>query len=91
MPALLIQHRVSDYAAWRQVFDEQAHARTANGCQQVQIFRNAADPHETVIFLTWDTLVRARLSAQSDDWLDSIDRGGVIDRPDICFLEETSG
>ena len=54
----------------------------------VQIFRNAADPHETVILLTWDTLVRARLYTQSDDWLDSIARGGVIGRPDLCFLDD---
>ncbi len=91
MPVLLIRQRVSDYQAWKQGFDQQAHARTANGCQQVQIFRNAADPHEIVVLLTWDTLVRARLYAQSDDWLESIDRSGVIERPEICFLEEISG
>ena len=88
MPALLIRYRVSDYPAWRRSFDEQAHARTANGCQGVQLFRNTADPHETVVLLTWDTLVRARLYTQSDDWLDSLARGGVIGRPDLCFLDD---
>ncbi len=88
MPALLIRHRVSDYPTWRRVFDEQAYARTANGCQGVQIFENAADPQEAVILLTWDTLVRARLYTQSDDWLDALARGGVIGRPDLCFLDD---
>jgi heme-degrading monooxygenase HmoA len=89
MPAILIRQRVSDYAAWKRAFAEQAHDRTANGCQGAQIFRNSADPHEMVILLTWDTLVRARLFAQSDEWLESIDRGNLIDRPDIWILEET--
>lgn len=88
MPALLIRHRVSDVLAWKRVFDDQAHARTANGCQGVQIFRNAADSHEPVILLTWDTLVRARLYTQSDDWLESLPRGGVIGHPDLCFLDD---
>ena len=88
MPALLIRHRVADYSAWSRVFDEQAYARTANGCQRAQIFCNTSDPHEMVIILTWDTLVRARLYTQSDDWLDSLTRGGVTTRPDLCFLDE---
>lgn len=89
MPALLIRHKVSDYDAWKQVFDEQGFARNANGCRGAQIFRNAENPSETMVLLAWDTLVRARLYAQSDDLHESIDRAGVVDRPDFWLLEET--
>lgn len=88
MAALLIRHRVVDYHAWRRDFDGQAHARTANGCQHVQVFRNAADPHEMVLILTWDTVVRAQLFLQSEEWIESIDRGGLTDRPELWLLEE---
>jgi hypothetical protein len=70
------------------VFAEQAHARTANGCQGAQIFRNPDDPNETIVILAWDSLVRARLYAQSDEWLESLDHGGVRDQPECWFLEE---
>jgi hypothetical protein len=89
MPALLIRQRVSDYPAWRRAFDEQEVVRKANGCRSAHIFRNADDPDETVVLLIWDTLVRARLYAQSDDLRESIDRAGVIDRPDLWLLDET--
>lgn len=74
MPALLIRQRVTDYATWKQTFAEQAHARSANGCEGVQIFRNPDDPNETIVILTWDSLVRARLFSQSDDLRESFDR-----------------
>ena len=90
MPAMLIRQRVSDYHAWKRVFDEHEFDRKANGCQGVQILRNAADPKETLILLVWDDLLRALLFLQSDDLRDSIDQAGVIDTPDIWLLEESS-
>ena len=88
MPALLIRQRLSDYAAWKRAFAEQAHARTANGCQGTQIFRNPDDPNETIVILAWDSLVRARLYSQSDELLESLDQPGATDRPDVWLLEE---
>jgi len=52
MPALLIRHRVTDYAAWKRVFDEHGSTRWSNGCQGGQVFRNSVDPSETLILLT---------------------------------------
>ena len=88
MPALLIRQRVSDYAAWKRAFAEQAHARIANGCQGVQIFRNPDDSNETIVILAWDSLVRARLFSRSDELLESLDQPGVSERPDLWLLEE---
>lgn len=84
MPALLIRQRVTDYARWRQAFAEQAHARNANGCQGVQIFRNPDDPNETIVILTWDSLMRARLFFQSDDLRESFDN----DQAEIWLLDD---
>jgi hypothetical protein len=87
MPALLIRHRVKDVPVWKRVFDEHGPIRWSNGCRGGQIFSNADDPGELVIILTWDDVVRARLYSQSDELLESMDRAGVIDEPDIWFLE----
>jgi quinol monooxygenase YgiN len=88
MPALLIRHKVTDYATWKPVFDEHETTRRAHGCQGGRLFRNAADPNETLILLTWDDLERARLFAQSDDLRDAMRQAGVADEPDLWFLEE---
>lgn len=88
MPALLIRQRVTDYPRWERAFDEQAFARTANGCQGVQIYRNATDLDETVVILTWDSLLRAKLFAQSDEFLESLGQDNAASRPDIWLLDD---
>jgi heme-degrading monooxygenase HmoA len=89
MPALLIRHKVEDYAAWKAAFDQHATTRRANGSQGGRLFRNAADPNEVVILLAWDVLERAHLFADSDDLREAMARAGVASCPDIWFLEET--
>jgi hypothetical protein len=88
MPVLLIRHKVTDYAAWKPVFDEQDAIRRAHGCQRGRLFRSAADPTETLVLLEWDDLERARLFAQSDDLWDLMKRADVVDDPDLWVLEE---
>jgi heme-degrading monooxygenase HmoA len=90
MPALLIRHRVEDYATWKPVFDTEETTRRANGSQGARLFRNADDPNETLILLDWDDLERARLFAQSDDLRHAMEHAGVVDEPDLWFLEETN-
>jgi len=89
MPALLIRHRVTDFATWKPVFDEQDATRRAHGCRGGRLFRNAADPHEMLILLEWDDPERARLFAQSDDLREELTRADVVDEPDLWCLEET--
>jgi heme-degrading monooxygenase HmoA len=88
MPALLVRHKVADYAAWKPVFDEDGETRRAHGSQGGRLFRNAADQHEVLILLAWDDLERARLFAQSDDLREALTRGGATDRPDVWILKE---
>jgi len=90
MPTLLIRHKVTDYATWQAVFDEQEATRRAHGCQLGRLFRNAADPNEILILLEWDDLERAWLFAQSDDLREELKRPEVVDEPDLWFLGKTN-
>ena len=89
MPALLVRHRVADYAAWKPIFDAHGDTRRADGSCGGRLFRNAADPNEVVIVLEWDDLDRARLFARSDDLRETMAQAGVVDQPDVWLLEET--
>jgi heme-degrading monooxygenase HmoA len=88
MPYLLIRHKVADYEMWKPGFDADSVNRQANGSQGGQLFRNASDPNEMVVLLKWDDLEKARQFTQSDDLREVMQRLGVIDHPDIYFLEE---
>ncbi|MDQ3442983.1 MAG: antibiotic biosynthesis monooxygenase [Chloroflexota bacterium] len=90
MPTLLIRHKVTDYATWQAVFDEQEATRRAHGCQLGRLFRSVSDPNEILIYLEWDDIERARLFAQSDDLREELKRGEVADEPDMWFLGDTN-
>ena len=88
MPALLVRHKVQDYATWKPIFDEHGTTRQASGSRGSRLFRSASDPNELVILFDWDELDNARQFAQSDDLRETMQRAGVTDHPDIYFLEE---
>ena len=87
MPYILVRHKVADYARWKPIFDEHGAMRKAGGCKGGQLFRSATDPNELVILLQWDDLEKARQFVQSQDLREAMQRAGVVDKPDIFFLE----
>ncbi len=91
MPALLIRHRVADFATWRRQFERDANGRRANGGQGERIFRSSEDRTELWLLLEWDDLLRARQFSQSPDLIAFLRRAGVIDRPDYWYLVEPDG
>ncbi len=87
MPYILVRHRVTDYDAWKPVFDEHGAVREASGSAGGYLFRSSHDPNEVVILLEWDDLEEAEQFAQSEDLRQAMQRAGVADRPDVYFLE----
>jgi hypothetical protein len=88
VPALLIRHRVRDFATWQQVFHEEAATRHANGSGRERLFRSEGDACEIWLLLEWDDLFRARLFVKSDDLRTALARADVIDQPDYWYLED---
>ncbi len=88
MPYILIRHKVKNYAGWKPVFDEHGATSEENGSWGGHLFRNADDPNEIVILLEWDSLEKARKFVKSEDTKKAMQRAGVIDKPDVYFLDE---
>jgi heme-degrading monooxygenase HmoA len=88
MPYVLVRAKVEDYAKWKTVFDQHGATRQASGSKGGYLFRNADDPNETVILFEWDEMEKARQFSQSDDLRQRMQQSGVVDRPDMYFLEE---
>ena len=87
MPYLLVRHKVADYAKWKPNFDQHAATRKASGCLGGQLFRTANDPNELLILFQWDDLEKARQFSQSNDLRETMQKAGVIDQPNVYFLE----
>jgi heme-degrading monooxygenase HmoA len=88
MAYILVRHKVADYATWKQVYDQHSTTRKANGSLGGKLFRNAHDPNEVVSLLEWDDLGKAQQFAQSDETRETMQRAGIVDQPDVYFLEE---
>ena len=89
MPFLLIRCQVENAAAWAPIVADQVSLLRASGVQRIQFFANAADPHEILGLFEWDDLDRARLFSRSDELPDLLGKAGVVERPDLWFLQET--
>lgn len=88
MPYILIRHKVQDYATWKSGFDDHSTTREASGSKGGFVFRNADNPNELMILLEWDELEKARHFVQSDELREKMQQVGVIDQPDVYFLDE---
>ncbi|MDO8588803.1 MAG: cyclase [Armatimonadota bacterium] len=87
MPWILVRHKVHDFAKWKPIFDEHAMQREPAGCKGGYVLRSIDDPIEVIILLEWDELQRARDFVASHDLREAMERAGVVDKPDVFFLE----
>jgi hypothetical protein len=85
---LYVRQTVSDYAQWKEGFDNHLAARQAGGAtREAMVLRDVEHPNEIVVVLGWRDLAQARLFAKSVSWQVALEQMGVIDVPEVCFLE----
>jgi heme-degrading monooxygenase HmoA len=88
MQLTLIRHKVKDYDKWKSVFDEHSTLRKAGGEKGGTLFRNKDNNGEIFIYLKWDTMENARKFYESEDLKKVMQKAGVVEKPDIFFIEE---
>jgi hypothetical protein len=60
MPTLLIEHSISDFATWHDVFERFAERRREGGVLRERIMQPIGDPHYVLIDLDFATREAAR-------------------------------
>ncbi len=88
MPQLLVRHKIADYAKWKVAFDAHAPVQKSIGITGGRLFHSADDASEIVILFEIQDVERARKFTQSQELKETMERAGVVDMPDIYFLEE---
>jgi hypothetical protein len=86
MPYGLIRHKVADFAKWKPLYDAHLPARQKAGLKELHVLRNADDPNEVILLFEADDLQKAREFAASADLRETMQKAGVLDKPDIYFL-----
>lgn len=90
MAHLLVHHKVEDYNKWKLVFDGHSAFRSQSGSKGGKVFRSTNNPNEVFILLEWDNLENAMKFSQADNLKEVMKNAGVVDIPEIYFVEEAA-
>lgn len=85
---MLVRHKVRDFNEWKIGYDGHRPKREAAGLTEVQLLRNAQDPNEIVALFEARDLDDARAFATSEELKETMQKVGVVDKPDIYFLNQ---
>ena len=88
MAFMLVRSKVRDFKTWKPAYDAHQPARDAAGLTEKYLLRNAEDSNEIVLLFEAQDLNRAKTFAASTDLRDRMQESGVVDKPDIYFLDK---
>ena len=83
---MMFRHKVKDFAIWKRGYDAHRAARDAAGLSEKYVLRSADNPNEVIGFFEAADLGRAKAFAESQELKDTMQKVGVVDKPDIYFL-----
>ena len=88
MSYVLIRHKVADFSVWKKVYDAHLPLRQRAGLKENQLFRGANGSNEVVILFSTSDVNRAKEFAESEELRLTMQKAGVIGRPQVEFLED---
>jgi hypothetical protein len=86
MTYVLIRHKVADFGKWKLAYDKDLTARQRAGLKETHLLHNVQNHEEVVLLFEADDLQKALEFCNSSDLRDTMQKAGVIAKPDIVFL-----
>ncbi len=83
---MLVRHKVRDFTEWKRGYDAHLPKRIEAGLTEKYLLRGANDPKEVILLFETRDLNRAKTFAESADLKETMQKVGVMDKPDIYFL-----
>ena len=83
---LLVRHKVRDFPEWKRGYDAHLPKRVEAGLTEKYLLRDAQDPNEVILFFEAQDINRAKAFVESADLRETMQKVGVVDKPDIHFL-----
>jgi len=81
MATLLVDHEVTDYAAWRTVYDTVDGARAHAGVTSHRVLQDTANPNHVVVEHVFPDAAGAGAFLENQDLREAMGRAGVIPGP----------
>jgi uncharacterized protein YeaO (DUF488 family) len=83
---LLVRHKVRDFSEWKRGYDAHLPKRAQAGLSEKHLLRGANNSNEVILLFEAKDLNRAKAFAESADLRETMQKAGVLDKPDIYFL-----
>jgi hypothetical protein len=83
---MLVRHKVRNYPEWKRGYDAHLPKRVEAGLTEEYLLRGAKDQNEVILLFEARDLNRAKTFAESADLRETMQKVGVMDKPDIYFL-----
>jgi len=88
MAYLVIKIKVEDYSRWKPIFDEYGTTRGKLGSKGGQLFRSSDETNDLLVLFEWDKKENATGFIESEDLKKTMQKAGVIGKPEFYFLEK---
>jgi hypothetical protein len=84
----VVQHRVRDYATWREIYDGFAELEQAGVGTPVGVYRGFHDPSNVLVIHTFESRAEAELFSQAAYLREVMQLAGVEGQPRIELYED---
>ena len=88
MVTMFVRHKVSDYANWKRVYDEFASTRKEKDVTAASVHRDPNESDRIIIMHQFKDMNAAAAFAHSEELKSSMEKAGVIGKPEIWFGED---
>lgn len=88
MTTLFVRHEVSDYAAWRKVYDAFAPVQKANGVVAEAVYQAADNPNDGTVTHEFATIEAAQAFGKLEELRAAMRTGGVLGAPTVWLTNK---
>jgi hypothetical protein len=83
---MLVRSRVRNFEAWKKAYDAHLSVRQEYGLAEEHLLRGAEDPDDLVLIFKVSSLDRAKAFIANPSVAETMEKSGVMGKPDIAFL-----
>ena len=85
MATLFYRHKVTDYPAWRKVYDEFDSVRPSFAVTSHGVYQSDENPNDVTGYHEFNSMAEAKAFANSKELREAMEKAGVVGAPDIWF------
>jgi len=88
MVTMFVRHTVSDYKAWRKIYDDFAPIQKANGVEAEAVYQAADNPNDITVTHKFATREAAQTFVKSEELKKAMHKAGVFGAPTIWITKK---